>query len=95
MGLKITLITGEVVEVDLEDYLQVDFFSTDGKAAMQDIINFKDNVKHWNDVESAETEDSLKFIDKKESSIADATFEDFEQKELYIEIIKKETGIED
>ena len=35
--MKIQLITGETVDIDIDDYLSMDFTTPDGKAACQDI----------------------------------------------------------
>jgi len=78
MGLKITLATGETIEVDYEDYEKVDFSTPEGKAVYQEITYYKDYVKYWANTDLAEIEDQLKFFDKKEKEI-DASFEDFEE----------------
>jgi len=78
MGLKITLATGETIEVDYDDYEKVDFSTPEGKAVYQEIIFFKDSVRNWANTDLAEIEDQLKFFDKKEKEI-DASFEDFEE----------------
>ena len=60
MGLKITLPTGETIEVDADDWLSVDFDTPKGKAAYQEIVYFKDSVKNWANTDLAEIEDELK-----------------------------------
>jgi len=42
--MKIQLITGETVDIDIDDYLAMDFTTPDGKAACQDILNYRDSV---------------------------------------------------
>ena len=44
--MKIQLITGETVDIDIDDYLAMDFTTPEGKAACQDILNFRDFVKN-------------------------------------------------
>lgn len=78
MGLKVTLATGETIEVDYEDYEKVDFFTPQGKAVYQEIIFYKDSVKNWANTDLAEIEDELKFFDKDEKVI-DTSLEEFEE----------------
>jgi hypothetical protein len=78
MGLKITLPTGETIEVDADDWLSVDFNTLKGKAVYQEIVYFKDSVKNWANTDLAEKEDELKFFDKDEKVI-DTSLEEFEE----------------
>ena len=78
MGLKITLPTGETIEVDADDWLSVDFNTPIGKAVYQEIVYFKDSVKNWANTDLAEIEDELKFFDKDEKVI-DTSLEEFEE----------------
>jgi hypothetical protein len=84
--IKYQLPTGEVIELDIDDYLDIDMTTIQGKQAIQDIINFKDTVKKWDSADAAELEDSLKFIDK-EAKIIDISLEEFEG-DIYKEILK-------
>jgi hypothetical protein len=77
MGLKITLITGEVVEVDIDDYLAMDNTTPEGKAAIQEILYYKDFVKKWESTDLAESEDEMKFFDGEK--IKDTSLEEFEE----------------
>ena len=77
MGLKITLPTGETIEVDADDWLSVDFNTPKGKAIYQEIVYFKDSVKNWANTDLAEMEDVLKFFD--DIKIKDVSLEDFEE----------------
>lgn len=88
MGLKITLPTGETIEVDADDWLSVDFDTPKGKAIYQEIVYFKDSVKNWANTDLAEIEDELKFFDK-EKEIIDASLEEFEE-DIYKQILKDE-----
>lgn len=85
MGLKITIPTGEVIEVDFDDWMEVDFSTKKGKAAYQEILYFKDNVKKWNNTDLAEIEDELKLFDKE----IDISLEEFEE-DIYKQILKDE-----
>ena len=49
--MKIQLITGETVDIDIDDYLAMDFTTPEGKAACQDILNFRDFVKKWDNAD--------------------------------------------
>ena len=83
--MKIQLITGETVDIDIDDYLSMDFTTPEGKAACQDILNYKEFVKKWDNADLAETEDMLKFLDeviKKEVSL-----EEFEE-DIYKQLLK-------
>ena len=62
--MKIQLITGETVDIDIDDYLAMDFTTPEGKAACQDILNYRDSVKKWDNSDLAEIEDMLKFFDE-------------------------------
>ena len=84
--IKYQLPTGEVIELDVDDYLEIDNTTIEGKQVMQDILYFKDSVKKWENSEIAETEDSLKFIDK-EPKIIDTSLEEFEE-DVYRQILK-------
>ena len=83
--MKIQLITGETVDIDIDDYLAMDFTTPDGKAACQDILNFRDFVKKWDNADLAESEDTLKFFD--DIKIKDVSLEEFEE-DIYNEILK-------
>ena len=83
--MKIQLITGETVDIDIDDYLAMDFTTPDGKAACQDILNFRDFVKKWDNADLAEFEDTLKFFD--DIKIKDVSLEEFEE-DIYKEILK-------
>ena len=52
--MKIQLITGETVDIDVDDYLAMDFTTPEGKAACQDILFYKDFVKKWENSDLAE-----------------------------------------
>jgi hypothetical protein len=84
--IKYQLPTGEVIELDVDDYLDIDNTTIDGKKVMQDILNFKDTAKKWDNADLAESEDSLKFIDK-EQKIIDVSLEEFEG-DIYKQILK-------
>ena len=45
--IKYQLPTGEVIELDVDDYLEIDNTTIEGKQVMQDILYFKDSVKKW------------------------------------------------
>jgi len=75
--MKIQLITGETVDIDIDDYLAMDFTTPDGKAACQDILNYRDSVKKWDNADLAETEDTMKFFD--DIKIKDVSLEEFEE----------------
>ena len=79
---------GEVIEVDIDDYLSMDFTTIEGKATCQDILNCKDSVKKWVSTDLAESEDTLKFFDKDEKVI-DTSLEEFEE-DIYKQILKDE-----
>lgn len=83
--MKIQLITGETVDIDIDDYLAMDFTTPDGKAACQDILNYRDSVKKWDNVDLAETEDTMKFFD--DIKIKDVSLEEFEE-DIYKSILK-------
>ena len=83
--MKIQLITGETVDIDIDDYLAMDFTTPDGKAACQDILNYRDSVKKWDNADLAESEDTLKFFD--DIKIKDVSFEEFEE-DIYKSILK-------
>lgn len=83
--MKIQLITGETVDIDIDDYLAMDFTTPDGKAACQDILNFRDSVKKWDNADLAESEDTLKFFD--DIKIKDVSLEEFEE-DIYKQILK-------
>lgn len=85
--MKIQLITGETVDIDIDDYLAMDFTTPDGKAACQDILNFRDFVKKWDNADLAESEDTLKFFD--DIKIKDVSLEEFEE-DIYKEILRNE-----
>jgi len=84
---KIQIITGETIEIDIEDYLSMDFTTPEGKAACQDILNYKDFVKKWDNSDLAEVEDMLKFFD--EIKIKDIPQEEFEE-DIYKEKLRDE-----
>ncbi len=75
--MKIQLITGETVDIDIDDYLAMDFTTPDGKAACQDILNYRDSVKKWDNADLAESEDTMKFFD--DIKIKDVSLEEFEE----------------
>ena len=83
--MKIQLITGETVDIDIDDYLAMDFTTPEGKAACQDILNFRDFVKKWDNADLAESEDTLKFFD--DIKIKDVSLEEFEE-DIYKQILK-------
>lgn len=85
--MKIQLITGETVDIDIDDYLSMDFTTPQGKAACQDILNYKDFVKKWDNSDLAEVEDMLKFFD--EIKIKDIPQEEFEE-DIYKEKLRDE-----
>ncbi len=85
--MKIQLITGETVDIDIDDYLAMDFTTPDGKAACQDILNFRDFVKKWDNADLAETEDTMKFFD--DIKIKDVSLEEFEE-DIYKEVLKNQ-----
>ena len=85
--MKIQLITGETVDIDIDDYLAMDFTTPEGKAACQDILNFRDFVKKWDNADLAEFEDTLKFFD--DIKIKDASLEEFEE-DIYKEVLKNQ-----
>ena len=85
--MKIQLITGETVDIDIDDYLAMDFTTPDGKAACQDILNYRDSVKKWDNADLAEFEDTLKFFDY--IKIKDVSLEEFEE-DIYKEILRNE-----
>jgi hypothetical protein len=85
--MKIQLITGETVDIDIDDYLSMDFTTIEGKAVCQDILNYKDNVKKWDNSDLAESEDILKFFD--DIKIKDVSLEEFEE-DIYKEILRNE-----
>jgi hypothetical protein len=87
MGLKITLITGEVVELDVDDYLEMDNSTNHGRAAIQDVLNFRDQAKKWNSTDLAESEDEMKFLD--DIKIKDVSLEEFEE-DIYKESLKNQ-----
>lgn len=84
--IKYQLPTGEVIELDVDDYLDIDKTTIHGKQVLQDILNFKDAAKKWDNADLAETEDSLKFIDK-EQKIIDVSLEEFEG-DIYKQVLK-------
>ena len=83
--MKIQLITGETVDIDIDDYLAMDFTTPDGKAACQDILNYRDSVKKWDNADLAESEDTLNFFD--DIKIKDVSLEEFEE-DIYKAILK-------
>lgn len=83
--MKIQLITGETVDIDIDDYLAMDFTTPEGKAACQDILNYRDSVKKWDNADLAESEDTLKFFD--DIKLKDVSLEEFEE-DIYKEILK-------
>ena len=83
--MKIQLITGETVDIDIDDYLAMDFTTPEGKAACQDILNYRDSVKKWDNADLAESEDTLKFFD--DIKIKDVSLEEFEE-DIYKQILK-------
>ena len=85
--MKIQLITGETVDIDIDDYLSMDFTTPEGKAACQDILNYRDSVKKWDNSDLAEIEDMLKFFD--EIKIKDIPQEEFEE-DIYKEKLRDE-----
>ena len=83
--MKIQLITGETVDIDIEDYLAMDFTTIEGKAVCQEILCFKDYVTKWDNSDLAESEDTLKFFD--DIKIKDVSLEEFEE-DIYKQILK-------
>jgi len=83
--MKIQIMTGETVDIDIDDYLAMDFTTPEGKAACQDILNFRDFVKKWDNADLAEFEDTLKFFD--DIKIKDVSLEEFEE-DIYKSILK-------
>ena len=60
MGLKYTLITGEIIELEIDDVLQIG----DSPEVMQEILCYKDYIKKWADADEACEFDELKFKDE-------------------------------
>ena len=85
--MKIQLITGETVDIDIDDYLSMDFTTPEGKAACQEILFFKDYVTKWDNSDLAESEDMLKFFD--DIKIKDVSLEEFEE-DIYKEVLKNQ-----
>ena len=83
--MKIQLITGETVDIDIDDYLSMDFTTPEGKASCQEILFFKDYVTKWDNSDLAESEDMLKFFD--DIKIKDVSLEEFEE-DIYKQILK-------
>lgn len=82
--IKYQLPTGEVIELEIEDYLEIDNTTTKGKETMQEILFYKDFVKKWESSDLAETEDSLKFMDE---LIIDISLTEFEG-DIYNQVLK-------
>lgn len=61
--MKYSLPTGEVVDIDLDDILEIDFTTVKGKQVLQEILHHKDKVKKYKDFDDAIENDSLKFLD--------------------------------
>lgn len=85
--MKYSLPTGEVVDIDIEDILEIDFKTTKGKQVFQEIMQHKDHVKKYLDFDDAIENDSLKFIDKEEIEKTIDTLEEFES-DLYLQSLK-------
>lgn len=85
--MKYSLPTGEVVDIDIEDILEIDFKTTKGKQVFQEIMHHKDHVKKYLDFDDAIENDSLKFIDKEEIEKTIDTLEEFES-DLYLQSLK-------
>jgi len=83
--MKIQIITGETIDIDIDDYLSMDFTTPEGKAACQEILNYKEFVKKWDNADLAEIEDELKFFD--DIKIKDVSLEEFEE-DIYKSILK-------
>lgn len=101
--MKYSLPTGEVVDIDIDDILEIDFTTIKGKQVMQEILHYKDKVKHYKDFDDAIDNDSLKFLDivkgdKEELALSQEeleesstdSLEDFER-ELYLEILREKS----
>lgn len=82
--IKYQLPTGEVIELELDDYLEIDNTTTKGKETMQEILFYKDFVKRWENSDLAEIEDTLKFTDE---AIIDISLTEFEG-DIYNQVLK-------
>lgn len=88
--MKYSLPTGEVVDIDIEDILEIDFKTIKGKQVFQEIMHHKDHVKKYLDFDDAIENDSLKFIDKEEQEKTIDSLEEFEA-EIYLDILKEKS----
>jgi hypothetical protein len=101
--MKYSLPTGEVVDIELDDILEIDFKTTKGKQVFQEIMFYKDSVKKFKDFDDAIDNDSLKFLDgikpdKLDDDIEDNedsvnSLEDYEM-QLFYDSIKEKSGEE-
>jgi hypothetical protein len=76
--MKYSLPTGEVVDLDIDDILEIDFFTIKGKEVFQTIHCMKDSIKRYSDFDEAINHDSLKFFDKDKIELNEDIEEDFE-----------------
>ena len=101
--MKYSLPTGEVVDLDLDDILEIDFTTIKGKETIQEIYYMKDRIKKYTDFDEAIEFDTLKFFDKEKPSpksvneldedIEGESNEDYHS-DIYIESIKQQSGEE-
>lgn len=80
--MKYSLPTGEVVDIELDDVLEIDFTSPRGKQVLQEIIHHKDRVKKYADFDDAIENDSLKFLDIVKEDKSELEELDDESKEI-------------
>jgi hypothetical protein len=82
--MKYSLPTGEVVDIDIDDILEIDFTTTKGKQVMQEIIHLREKVKHYKDFDDAIDNDSLKFLDitKADMEELEEELNEFNDKEI-------------
>ena len=64
-------INGEVIELDIDDVLEIDFTTVRGKETVQEILALKEHVKHFSDFDDADLNDSLKFYDEQKELLDD------------------------
>lgn len=87
--LKYTLITGEVIELFIDDILEID---KDNPSVMQEILCNKNNTLLWADIESACKNDEFKFFDlnKLEEDISTIDDSDSDRTDIYLEVLSNE-----
>lgn len=97
--MKYSLPTGEVIDLDIDDILDIDFTTVRGKETLQTIYSMKDRIKKYSDFDEAIHNDSLKFFDKEKKILEDGfeeeldqeeNEEDFEKSSLYFEQRKQQ-----